>query len=167
MTLNVIQDPSPNFSSRGGKNITHIVIHVTEGAWPGCVSWLKNKNNGELSAHYVIARTGEIHQLVNDSLKAWHACNANPFSIGIEHEGFIDDSEGKPIMDRKAIVTDAMWAASIALSAKLCKRYNIPVANILGHNDPWLRQFQNNHQDPGPVWDIPKYRSDVQAALVG
>src|SRR6185437_7432702 len=78
---------SPNYSSRGGSAITHVIIHVTEGNAPGCIDWLCNPKS-QVSAHYVVDRDGTITQLVEEFQKAWHACNANPFSIGVEHEGF-------------------------------------------------------------------------------
>lgn len=147
---------SPNFSSRHGKKISHLILHVTEGNYPGCKEWLKNPKSG-VSSHYVISRGGEIVQLVHDKDKSWATMNANPFVLNLEHEGFSDN--------RKAI-TQEQWDASIKLSAELCKTYKVPVKNILGHNDPWLRQFKNNHSDPGSYINMIKYREDVAKAML-
>jgi len=147
--------PSPNFSSRNGAKVTHIIIHVTQGNTPGCVNWLCNPK-AKASAHYVITKKGEIFQLVKLVDKAWHVLRANSFTIGIEHEGFIADPK---------LITKEMWNNSIELTTSLCKQFNIPTENIMGHNDPFLKQYGNNHQDPGPYWNMNKYRNDVSYLL--
>lgn len=144
-------------SSRKGAKITHIIIHQTEGPTAaGAIAWFMNKTC-RVSAHYIVDKDGTITQLVKLEDKAWHVANANPFSIGIEHAGIGKNG----IKD----ITAPEWKASTELSAALCKKFNIPVKNILGHKDPWLKQFKNNHQDPSPAWDMNKYRADVQALL--
>ena len=32
---------------------------------------------------------GQVTQMVREYQKAWHARSANPYSIGIEHEGYV------------------------------------------------------------------------------
>lgn len=142
-------------SSRGGAKITHIILHTAQGTKAGTLAWFANKACG-VSAHYLIGKDGSLTQMVKLEDKAWHACNANPFSIGIEHEGFIAD---------RTYITPAMWRASTELTAALCKRFQIPVTHVIQHSDPWLKQFKNNHQDMGPIFDQVKYRLDVQKIL--
>ena len=89
--MRVTYRPSPNHSDRGGVVVDTIVIHSTAGGLEGALSWLCNPAN-KVSAHYVIARSGDIYKLVPLSRAAWHAgwCpgfpNANRRSIGIELE---------------------------------------------------------------------------------
>jgi len=85
--MNILQRPSPNFSSRGKTAITAIVIHwwglpSKPTTFDGIVSYLR-KPSAQVSAHYVVSDT-KVAQLVQDSNSAWHARQANPFTIGIE-----------------------------------------------------------------------------------
>src|SRR5690349_10918496 len=92
MSANVITIyKSPNHSSRGGKAPSILVIHATAGGLKGSIDWLCNPAN-RVSAHYVISKTGQVYQLVDEDRAAWHAGNAlwdghtdiNERSIGIE-----------------------------------------------------------------------------------
>ena len=93
--MRVIPRPSPNHSDRNGVPVDTIVIHSTAGSLDGALAWLCNPNS-KVSAHYVIARSGDIYKLVPLSRAAWHAgyCpnfpNANRRSIGIELEQLPD-----------------------------------------------------------------------------
>jgi N-acetylmuramoyl-L-alanine amidase len=87
----------------------------------------------QTSAHYVVGRDGKIVQMANDYLRANHAgagkwgnvTDMNSCSIGIEL-----DNNG---------TTDAWSNAQInalcSLLESLKKKYNIPVANFIGHAD--------------------------------
>ena len=156
-------EASNGFSSRAGHPITHVVIHVTEGSWPGCKEWLKYKTElqTQRSAHYCVSRGGKIVQLVHEYDKAWHACNANPFSIGVEHEGFSD--QHKPTW--KGTMPDSQWRASLSLVASICDSYLIPYFHVLGHDDPWLKQYGNDHTDPGQYIDMVQYRTELSQLL--
>ena len=96
MTPKIHQTPSPNHSSRGGHDVTGVVIHYTaDGPGWNPVKWLCMPD-AKASAHFVIGRDGEISQLVALDRSAWHAGtsemmykgemtpNANRFTIGIE-----------------------------------------------------------------------------------
>ena len=82
-------------SHRHPESIDKIVIHVTEGAFWGSVRWLQSPR-AHASSHYIIARNGQIVQLVHLSDIAWHAGNwkVNSHSVGIEHEGYTYGPEG-------------------------------------------------------------------------
>jgi len=128
--------------------IDRIVVHVTQGAYPGTISWFQNPR-AKVSAHYVVRSSdGDITQMVRDKDVAWHAGNSsyNARSIGIEHEGFVNNASW---------FTDAMYRASAALTRALCDKYGIPKnrSHIIGHNQvPGA-----THTDPGSHWDWAKY----------
>lgn len=90
----------------------------------------------EVSAHYVIAESGEIHSLVPEDRRAWHAgksywageTDINSASIGIEivnpgHEFGYRDFPGHQI------------TSLIRLARGIVNRYAIHPARVLGHSD--------------------------------
>src|SRR5690606_37171317 len=86
----------------------------------------------EVSAHYVIARTGEVYQLVDERHRAWHAGRSqwggdydlNSSSIRIE----LDNSGDEPF-------PSAQIDALLRLLADIRSRYGLPPANVLAHAD--------------------------------
>ena len=148
-TIGVI--PTPNYTpARRSAGIHQVVIHVTEGGFWGSVSWLRNRRSGG-SSHFVVARDGEIVQLVNLSDVAWHAGNSrtNWHSIGIEHEGYT----------KRGSFTEAQYEASARLLAYLTARFGIPLdrRHVIGHNevpdpDGTGRGGFDHHTDPGRHW---------------
>ncbi|MFC4060589.1 N-acetylmuramoyl-L-alanine amidase [Planomonospora corallina] len=132
--------------------IDRIVIHVTQGSYAGSISWFQNPG-ADVSAHYVVkSSNGAITQMVRDKDIAWHAGNRtyNTRSIGIEHEGYVDNASW---------FTDAMYRASAALTRHLCDKYGIPKdrAHIVGHNQvPGA-----THTDPGSNWNWTTYMNHV------
>ncbi|MEV0586284.1 N-acetylmuramoyl-L-alanine amidase [Nonomuraea sp. NPDC050310] len=133
-----------NYTSAGRAPIDRIVMHVTQGSYAGSISWFQNPR-ARVSAHYVIrSKDGDITQMVRHKDVAWHAGNSgyNRRSIGIEHEGYINNS---------GWFTDAMYRASAALTKALCEKYRIPKdrRHIIGHKEvPGA-----DHTDPGPHWN--------------
>jgi hypothetical protein len=126
--------------------ITTIVIHVTQGSYAGTISWFKDPA-AQVSAHYVIRSSdGQITQMVAEKDTAWHARSANPYAIGIEHEGYID---------QPSWFTDAMYRSSAALTANIADRRGIPKDrdHIKGHSE----MPGNDHTDPGPNWNWDYY----------
>ncbi len=162
-----IWDPaaSCNYSSRNGTAITHVTLHTVQGTYAGCISWFKNCN-AQVSAHYVIRSSdGQITQMVREADKAWHVGTENPYTIGIEHEGYINNPSW---------YTTAMYNASAALVRNICQRRSIP------RNSTWFgdactgstsaclvkscirikahQQYVNqSHTDVGPNWDWNRY----------
>ncbi|MEW2070861.1 peptidoglycan-binding protein [Streptomyces sp. NPDC007346] len=133
---------SQNFATGRTATIDKVVVHVTQGSYAGSISWFQNPAS-QVSAHYVIRSSdGEITQTVRDSDTAWHARSANSSSIGLEHEGYVDNP---------AWFTDAMYRSSAALTSHLSARYNIPKnrTHIVGHSEV----PGNDHTDPGVHWD--------------
>ncbi len=146
---------SSNYSkaSRGAGQINYIVIHTIQGSYSGAISWFKNPA-AKVSSHYVVRSSdGRITQMVDDSDIAYHDACFNSNSIGIEHEGYVDNP-GK-------WYTDAMYRESAKLTAWLCDKYNIPKdrQHILGHNET---PDCSSHTDPGPGWDWNKYMKYVK-----
>jgi hypothetical protein len=135
-----------NYSTGRTSAITAVVIHVTQGSYAGTISWFQNPD-AQVSAHYVVrSADGEVTHMVADADTAWHARSGNPYSVGIEHEGFIDDPSW---------FTDAMYRSSAALTSWLCDTYGIPKdrTGIVGHSEV----PGNDHTDPGPNWNWDYY----------
>jgi N-acetyl-anhydromuramyl-L-alanine amidase AmpD len=124
--------------------INYVVIHTTQGSYAGTINWFQNPASN-VSAHYVIRSSdGQVTQMVREKDIAFHAGNwtYNTQSIGIEHEGFVDDPSW---------YTDAMYRASAALTRNVCLKYGIPMtrSRIIGH----FEVPGATHTDPGPNWN--------------
>lgn len=164
-----VWDPSNNFTPN---SITHLfaVVHDTEGGFAGSVSWLKNPA-AEASSHYIIRSSdGYIVQLVSEKNRAWHARCWNAISLGVEHEGYVNNP---------AYFTEAMYQSSAALFRHFANTYGIPIDTfrIIGHyqhTKPWWVSWINNtwnpahpsdafdptcntHTDPGKYWNWSHY----------
>lgn len=132
--------------------INYVIVHVTQGSYAGTISWFQNPASN-VSAHYVIRSSdGQVTQMLRNKDIGWHAGNwtYNQQSIGLEHEGFVDNP---------AWFTDAMYRSSAALTAHVCNVYGIPKtrSRIIGHNEvPGA-----THTDPGPHWNWSTYMSYV------
>ena len=128
--------------------IDFVVIHVTQETFPDAMKIFQDPAR-QVSVHYMVASAdGYIGQFVREKDVAWHAGNKdyNNRSIGIEHEGWVDDP---------AWFTDEMYASSAALTAAVCDRFGIPKDrnHIIGHSEvPGA-----DHTDPGPLWDWDRY----------
>ena len=75
-----------------GQRINKVLIHVTQGEWNGAVGWFATPG-ANVSAHYTVrSRDGLIAPSLKEKDIGWHAGNweYNKTSIGIEHEGFVD-----------------------------------------------------------------------------
>ncbi|ACZ90533.1 N-acetylmuramoyl-L-alanine amidase [Streptosporangium roseum] len=130
--------------------IDRIVIHVTQGSYAGTISWFQNPA-AQVSAHYVVRSSdGDVTQMVREKDRAWHARDWNSRSVGIEHEGYVNDASW---------FTDAMYRSSAALTRNIADRYGIPKdrAHIVGH----VEVPGNDHTDPGPNWDWTRYMQYV------
>jgi len=154
-----------NYSSRNGTAITHIAIHTTEGSYAGSISWLQNPSSNA-SAHYVIRSSdGQITQMVLETNKAWHIGSENPYTIGIEHEGYVAQT---------GWYTTAMYNASAALAVDICNDRGISKtacysgASCIGSSSSCQlaqtftikghQHFPNQtHTDPGINWNWATY----------
>ncbi|WP_350274668.1 N-acetylmuramoyl-L-alanine amidase [Kribbella sp. HUAS MG21] len=143
-----IWNPASTSNYRVGRTaaISTIVVHVTQGSYAGTISWFKNPS-AKVSAHYVIRSSdGEVTQMVAEKDTAWHVRTENPYTIGIEHEGWVD---------QPSWFTDAMYRSSAALTRNIADRRGIPKdrAHIKGHSE----MPNNDHTDPGPNWNWDYY----------
>jgi len=155
--------PSCNYSSRSGTPISAITIHTIQGTYAGAISWAQNCNSN-VSYHYVIRSSdGQVTQMVLEADKAWHVGNENPYTIGYEHDGYVDDITW---------LTDALYNSSAELSRDITiSGYGVPplrtyfgaasagtntlggCTKIKGH-----QHYPNqSHTDPGINWDWERY----------
>ena len=160
-----IWNPAPtcNYSSRNGIAVSAITIHTIQGTYSGAISWSQNCNSS-VSYHYVIRSSdGQVTQMVDEANKAWHVGSENPYTIGYEHEGYVDNP---------AWYTEAMYNSSADLSRDVINSgYGIPglrtyygassasiqvlggCTKIKGH-----QHYPNQtHTDPGINWNWEKY----------
>ncbi|MBI5412362.1 N-acetylmuramoyl-L-alanine amidase, partial [Candidatus Peregrinibacteria bacterium] len=155
-------------SHRTDEDIDTIVIHLMEGYYQSSIRLARDDQ--KYGAHYYVrSKDGEITQMVADEDIAWHAGDdaTSKRSIGIEHEGFLND---------KSWFTEAMYRSSAALVRSLAKQYNIPLVHpaddpasgpgIIGHIQvpgcPYSGGGKNCHVDPGAYWDWDHFMSLVR-----
>jgi N-acetyl-anhydromuramyl-L-alanine amidase AmpD len=132
----------------GSYPLDYVIIHVTQETYSNTLSIFQNPQK-QVSAHYLVrSADGHVAQCVRESDVAWHAGNwdYNTRSIGIEHEGWVD---------QPSYFTDALYEQSALLTATVCDTYGIPKdrAHILGH----FEVPGTDHTDPGPNWDWVRY----------
>jgi hypothetical protein len=155
--------PNCNYSSRNGTAISAVTIHTVQGSYSGAISWGLNCN-AQVSYHYVVRSSdGQVTQMVLESNKAWHVGTANPYTIGIEHEGYVSNA---------AWYTNAMYQSSANLVKEITQSgYGInplrtydgtssssgqvlgDCLKIKGHQ----HYANQTHTDPGINWNWPKY----------
>jgi len=118
-----------------------IVLHVTDGpTLAGAIASFTNSvYPNRTSAHLIGDRDGSITQLLDLRDTAWHADEANGFSIGIEHVALTEAGAAslnkkyarqiaagtqKPFVYMPA--TDAQYESSARLVAWLCRLIKVP-----------------------------------------
>lgn len=121
--------PSPNVDAR---RPNYVVLHATSNdTAEQALATLSNAAK-KVSAHYLIARDGTLHQLVAERNRAWHAgesywgglTDLNSASIGIE----LDNNGEEPF---PAVQINVL----LELMADIKRRHGIPAANFVGHGD--------------------------------
>jgi len=128
---------SPNFNKRKkGTSVNFVILHYT--AFKDSNKALKHlcekKNN--VSAHFLINKSGKIYYLVNTCNRAWHAgksywkgfSDINSISIGIE----LDNSGHHNIFEN---YTSLQIKSLIELLTNISISFAINKHNILGHSD--------------------------------
>ena len=108
----------------------------------------------QVSAHFVIRRSGEVIQFVSCDRRAWHAGasrwhgreNCNDFSIGVELEGLEGES-----------FEAAQYEALVALARAVARRYL--VGAVAGHE----HIAPGRKQDPGPGFDWDRLQAGLLA----
>ncbi len=164
--------PSCNYSFRSGTAVSAITIHTIQGSYAGAISWSQNCASN-VSFHYVVRSSdGQITQMVDEANKAWHVGSENPYTIGYEHEGFVNNPSW---------YTTAMYNNSADLSRDIIlSGYGIPAVrtyygvattgtNTLGGCTK-IKGHQHfagqTHTDPGVNWNWEKYYRLINNAPV-
>jgi hypothetical protein len=130
--------------------------------YDGAVNWFANRHS-QVSAHIVLKEDGsEATQMVAFAKKAWHACDYNSRSIGLEMAGFAKSGYG-----------EAEWNSAANIVAWLLHKYQTPAVwarhgdgpGFCSHYD--LGAAGGGHCDPttdGKVWaDFVKRVQDAHA----
>lgn len=149
--MTIVDTPSPNFNDRK-LPVSMLVMHYTgmvDGA--SAIRRLTSSDSG-VSSHYVINEDGTVLRLVDEGKRAWHAgasywrgvTDVNSASIGIEIVNPGHEFGYRPFPDDQV-------SAVVRLANEICKRHDIPRANIVGHSDV----APARKQDPGELfpWD--------------
>jgi N-acetylmuramoyl-L-alanine amidase len=142
---------SPNAEPRAqGKTVRILLLHYTDmaSAERAC-AWLCDPTS-KVSCHYLIDLDGQVIQMVDEDLRAWHAGRSvwkgerdiNSVSIGIEIHNPGHD-HGYP--DFPA----AQMAAVAALGCDIATRHAIPPEHVLAHSDV----APHRKRDPGEKFD--------------
>lgn len=160
---------SSNYSSRGGSDISYIVIHFTanngDTAQNNCTYFSGANRNA--SAHYFVGDDG-IYQSVPDAYKAWHCggtsyykhpyCrNAN--SIGIEMCSRIDGSG-------HYYIRDGIISQTVELTRYLMDKYGIPADNVIRHYDVWDKDCPEPFVRDPQLWEDFKKRVSEEDELM-
>ena len=143
--------PSPNIEPRkGGIGPDILLMHYTEmeSAAKAC-DWLCDRQS-KVSCHYLVDETGEIVQMVDETMRAWHAgqsswqgeSDINSRSIGIEiqNPGARYGYRAFPALQMRAV---------IALSQDIVARNAIRPERVLAHSDV----APGRKIDPGALFD--------------
>jgi N-acetylmuramoyl-L-alanine amidase len=152
------QHESPNCGSRrGGLVPQFVILHYTAMASAdAAISYLCNPQ-AEVSAHYVISKSGQITQLVGEGQRAWHAGagewqgldDMNSRSIGIELDNDGESPFAAPLMDSLE-----------ALLVRITGVWDIPPDHVIGHSD----MAPGRKIDPGRFFDWQRLASKGLAA---
>lgn len=145
--VKVHQIPSPNCGPRRGDlALRFVILHYTAMATADDAIERLCDPRSEVSAHYVICKTGRITQLVGEGLRAWHAGagewqglqDINSRSIGIELD---NDGQGP--------FSEPLMHSLEALLVQVLAGWDIPPQNVIGHSD----MAPGRKFDPGPYFD--------------
>lgn len=114
---------SPNFRPVSGREITGVVLHNTESSSAmSAIYHFKDKSSG-VSSHYLIAKDGEVYQMVDERHHAWHCRGANGQSIGIEI-----------VAKGKEEISKEQTRSLIDLLVDIMDRHDLDRWQISGHN---------------------------------
>jgi len=146
--MELIERTSPNFDERA-LPVSMIVLHYT--GMPDAEGALDRLTSPEakVSAHYCVDEDGAIYQLVDESMRAWHAgksrwrgvTDVNSASVGIEIVNPGHEFGYRPFPDEQI-------AALIPLIASIKERHAISRGNIVGHSDV----APARKEDPGELF---------------
>ena len=140
-----------------------IMVHST--AAPGVMAaqwfdrWNRSYKAGETTRQvsmHAFVDNNEVWQYLPWDQRAWHAAGtANDTHIAFEicEPAGHTFASGGTIVNYNAQKNEAYfrgaWGNAVALCAMLCRCYNLPVQNIIGHYEGYKMRIANNHADPG------------------
>lgn len=145
--MQILDRPTPNFGPRKhGLKPEIVVLHYTAMASAKEAMDRLSDPAAEVSAHYLICKTGAVTRLVPEEQRAWHAGigewqglqDINSRSIGIE----LDNDGQSPF-------SFALMDSLETLLAGILQRWSIPARNVIGHSD----MAPGRKFDPGPWFD--------------
>lgn len=137
---------SSNYSGGSAEPNKLFIVHVMQGSLAGTDSWFHNPAAGA-SAHFGVGNAGTVIQWVDCNNMAWHACNANGKSIGVETEGM----SGQPFTDRQivAIARILKWANQQYPDIKLWMNTNPFTGSGLSYHGKGGAAWCNHPACPG------------------
>lgn len=145
-----MKHPSPNCDSREGQQVDMLVLHYTDMATAKEALERLCDPAAKVSAHYLVEEDGNVHALVAEEMRAWHAgvsawrgnTNINQRSIGIEiaNPGHRLGYRPFPKPQMEAVA---------ALCKEILSRHDIPARNIVAHSDV----APTRKKDPGELFD--------------
>jgi N-acetylmuramoyl-L-alanine amidase-like protein len=111
-------------------------------------------------SQYAVAANGGVYKFVPPTIRCRHTVGLNYTAIGVEHVGFQDSD----ILDRPA-----QLQGSLQFVQWLRCRFNISLANVIGHNEslssPFYKEldprFQGQTHGDWNHADMQVYRSDL------
>lgn len=123
----------------------NIIVHCSDSRWGAANdidAWHRKRGFGQIGYHYVIGNGYATHADYKHPRRhtAWNGyvwTGRHDGVIGAHCLGFNNKSIGICLIGRDAF-TDRQIAALIALCSSLAYRWEIPIANILGHYETRL-----------------------------
>jgi murein DD-endopeptidase MepM/ murein hydrolase activator NlpD len=105
--------------------IKRVVFHHTVAPFQAVINYFKSGSGG-VSAHYVLSKTGELVQMVEDQDIAYTTQNNNSDTINIE----IEHLSTEPF-------TEEQYKVLSSFAATMAKKYNIPLdrQHFIGHKE--------------------------------
>lgn len=163
ISLNLLSHPSNTYAFRNENTINKIVIHQTDGEDAGAftpyniANYHVNSNGwAGIGYHYVIIDSGQIYLTQPLNKISYHASGHNTNSIGIAITGAHrrNNNEGN-----LGLVAKKEYHSLVYLVAKLKEKYNIPIENIIGHNE-------TGSPKSCPNLDMNEFRGDVKKKIL-
>lgn len=158
-----VATPTCNYSSRNGTPVSAVVVHTVQGSYAGAISWAQNCS-ANVSYHYVIRSSdGQVTQMVLESDKGWHVGSENPYTIGIEHEGWVDNPAWYTVSMYNSSANLVKDITQSGYGINPLRTFQGPATvgiNVLGGctKIKGHQHYPNNsHTDPGVNWDWEYY----------
>jgi len=150
---------SSNYGYGRSSSIQNFVIHKIQGSYAGGISWFKDPVSN-VSTPYIIRFDGQITQMVCESNTGWHVGSHNSYTIGIEHDGYIQNNNNTTALYQAGALVVKDGAAEYGISLLRAWGYQGctggasscglgSCTKIRGHQ----HYSSQSHSDPGIYWD--------------